>query len=551
MIKNFKNIISIFYINKKYTWIFLIVNIVEALLSIILLILIRDITALISGTNEDLYINSFLKVNINNIFLMELFLLIFLIISALRICNIFISANLCKFFSNYLSRLSYNSLINTEYLYLHQISFSSIKNKFTFDLISINNNILYPFLILISSSISIAILAIFLFLYLDKISILIVLGMFLFYLIIIIILRKSLNSINKSVKKTIDKLSDFISFTYYGFRDIKLSSQDDLYINKFNEFGDTLFSCYKKNSILTNLPKHIIELFGAIFIIISVIFSLKVNIDLLPVLGMLAFVGLKYMPLAQQVYKSFISIKINLNSYHSIIDYINLNKNPINLYEISNKVDIQTIDLLNVNFSIDTNHILKNFNLFLESGNFYLLKGPSGSGKTSLINIIMGFYFINSGVFLVNKTSLNSSAILSYRKRISHISQNYYFMQGTVLDNIIFSISNDVIDYDKLENILKLVGFYDFNKSLNDNLRRPISEFGLNISGGQRQRLAIARGLYRNFDILILDEATNALDVDSESTILNNISKIYYDKIIILISHSDINLKNSFIQINL
>ena len=120
---------------------------------------------------------------------------------------------------------------------------------------------------------------------------------------------------------------------------------------------------------------------------------------------------------------------------------------------------------------------------------------------------------------------------------ISYVSQNNTLFEGTILENILFGDNEKKIDYQKLELILDILQLKTFISSLKKKLNTTVGEMGSKISGGQKQRLAIARSLYNDSQILILDEATNSLDIETEKKVINNINKFFADKTIIFVSH--------------
>ena len=153
--------------------------------------------------------------------------------------------------------------------------------------------------------------------------------------------------------------------------------------------------------------------------------------------------------------------------------------------------------------------------------------------------MILGLIRPNLGKILYNNNDISISNIREYYELISFVPQDTMLFNDTIKNNLTFNDEN--IDFDRLNKIIKLCKLENFIENLPKKIETSVGEKGLKISGGQKQRIGIARALYRNFDLLILDEATSSLNKDYEDDILGEISSLFRDKIIITISH-DLNV---------
>ena len=169
--------------------------------------------------------------------------------------------------------------------------------------------------------------------------------------------------------------------------------------------------------------------------------------------------------------------------------------------------------------------------------------GPSGSGKTTLVNLITGLIKPNSGKILVDDFQDINDDIPSWQLKIGYVSQSIFLFDGTLEENISFGSEDETIDQSKLLNCIKLSQLDKFVKEQKNGLKTLIGENGAKISGGQIQRIGIARSLYRNNEILILDESTNALDEETEKEFFKSLMILKGNRTIILISHNKENLK--------
>ena len=201
---------------------------------------------------------------------------------------------------------------------------------------------------------------------------------------------------------------------------------------------------------------------------------------------------------------------------------------------------IDSICLKDISFKYpkNKNFILEGINLELKSNTSFGFYGESGGGKTTLLDIISGLVNADKGFITINGQEINSTFLKrKLQNNISYTSQKTSLINDTLKKNICFGIEDDKIDINEYEKSIKLAELHEFEKNF-QNRSEKMSDFGKNLSGGQIQRIGIARALYRNKDILIFDEATNALDENLEKRIIENIIKLKNKKIIIFISHN-------------
>ena len=187
------------------------------------------------------------------------------------------------------------------------------------------------------------------------------------------------------------------------------------------------------------------------------------------------------------------------------------------------------------------NEILKNLNLKFEVNKVTGIKGKTGSGKTTLINILSGLVQPTSGEILIDEKNFTKLNLSTYQNLIGYVSQDIFLLDNTVKENIILSDENFLNQH--FEKIIKVCELDKFFKNQSSKFDINIGDKNIKISGGQAQRIGIARALYKNPSILILDEATNALDINTSSIILKNIKNKFKNLTVILISHDETVLK--------
>jgi ABC-type bacteriocin/lantibiotic exporter with double-glycine peptidase domain len=181
--------------------------------------------------------------------------------------------------------------------------------------------------------------------------------------------------------------------------------------------------------------------------------------------------------------------------------------------------------------------IFKNVNIKINLGGIICINGSSGVGKSTLVDLILGLIKPQSGKILFNDKVINEN-ISMYYKSFYYLPQSIYLLDDTILKNIIFNDGNSY-DEELLNLALQVSEIKNFVNSLDKGIMTIIGENGSKISGGQRQRIGIARAIYNKASILIMDESTNALDLDTEIKIISNLKRIETIKTIFLITHRD------------
>lgn len=189
----------------------------------------------------------------------------------------------------------------------------------------------------------------------------------------------------------------------------------------------------------------------------------------------------------------------------------------------------RTIEFQDVHFHFDDQPVLRGVNLNLTKGKTYALVGASGSGKTTLANMLCGFYQPDQGRVLIDGVPLEDVQLREVRSHIGLVSQQVHLFDDTIWDNIRYG--NFEREPTEIERVIDQVGLNDLD------VQATIGEQGVQLSGGQKQRIALARTLLQPVDLLILDEATAALDAESEAALFHRVQPLYREQTILLISH--------------
>ena len=208
---------------------------------------------------------------------------------------------------------------------------------------------------------------------------------------------------------------------------------------------------------------------------------------------------------------------------------------------------IENIKIQNLVFSYENEkNILENINLEIKKNDFIGIVGNSGSGKSTFINLLLGLLEPNKGSIIFNDQINIYENLDLFNKRISYVPQNISILEKSVSENIAFGLKKEDIDLEKIKQIVVKTKLSNLISKMDNGLETIINSDNLNISGGELQRIGLARALYFDADLLVLDEATNSLDVKTENEILEMIYENFLGKkIIIFISHKMKNLEKS------
>jgi ATP-binding cassette, subfamily B, bacterial MsbA len=304
----------------------------------------------------------------------------------------------------------------------------------------------------------------------------------------------------------------------------------------------------KINTVFVRLSP-IMETLTGIMIAILIFYSgklaLKDEIEIGNFFSFLAAMMLAYQPVRALSTMNMI-LKQGLSAANRILPIID-NQNKISDDEDSQDINITNSDIkfnnINFKYNSDEENVLNNINLNIAGGKMTSLVGHSGSGKSTILNLIPRFYDAQSGDVLIDNQSIYKVKIKSLRDKISLVSQDTTLFDDTIKNNIQYGKDN--VSDEEIISAAKLSFAHEFIEKLPDQYETVIGENGVRLSGGEKQRLSIARAMIKKSSIILLDEATSSLDAETESKIQDALKILTKDKTTIVIAHRLSTILNS------
>ncbi len=331
-----------------------------------------------------------------------------------------------------------------------------------------------------------------------------------------------------------------------NFKNIKVFNKEKYFFEEYNKNNFIYAEVNKKFNIIDGSPRFWLEVVGITSLCGMVLYLLYSDVSpesILPILGMFSVAFYRIIPSVLRIVRSLQT----LNYDTPVVDQL--------LISLKQKIDQEfkkeykdfnfskSISLSNISFTYPKSQkkIIKDINLEIKKGEKIGIIGKSGIGKSTFVDLLLGLISPSNGKILIDEKNIKEN-LRGWRNIIGYVPQKINVINGSFKDNIIFgqnSLNKSEIE-NRLKKSVKLVEIEDFIKNSNNGLDTIVGDKGLDLSGGQLQRLAIARALFKNPNILILDESTNALDETTEKKIINNLieNKDKDNQTIIMISHN-------------
>lgn len=330
-----------------------------------------------------------------------------------------------------------------------------------------------------------------------------------------------------------------------SFKTTKMLGKETFFVGSFNSAVQQMSTANQYLDLTQSLPRFFLETS-----IVTVMMSLAMILlyqgqpsgELILMLSVFGLAGIRLLPSMNRILNSLNSIKymqgVLKDVMRDIVSATKMNNTAqINESFGTNKFVFERLTLKNINFNYIANTpVLKNISLTIERNQSIGFVGHSGSGKSTLIDTMLGLLSHDTGNILINGRDIDD-VLPEWQRSVGYIPQDIYLIDDTIKANIAFGVKEDHIDYAQVMTVLEVAQLDELICSLPNGIETVIGERGVKLSGGQRQRIGIARALYHNPQILVMDEATAALDNATEKAFMSAINNLKGKKTLIMIAH--------------
>ncbi len=381
-----------------------------------------------------------------------------------------------------------------------------------------------------------------------KSSLILIISFLFFASIYFIFTKKIIYNFGQIRQISTGRLLKVLQEIFGSIKDIKLKKSENFFEKLFGkDINDFTIAAYKSNTI-NEIPRYLIEVVFVFILFLIIFTNMSNNNDfqkIIPLLAVYLAAGFRILPGVVKLsgyLQTIQSLKPSLDLlYKEFNDTERYNEKRENI--INDNINFNNdIVLDKLSFGFGKKSIFKDLNLNIKNKSVTGIIGDSGSGKSTLVNLLLGFLKPDKGCIKINNIDIKNF-IFKWQSNIGYVSQNIFLLDSTLKENIAFGINQEKINIEQLNKVIKSTHLEQFVKNLDNGLNTKIGEKGSWISGGQTQRIAIARELYRNPSILILDEATTGLDEMTEEKILKKIIELKNEITIIIVSHNKNTLK--------
>ncbi len=371
-------------------------------------------------------------------------------------------------------------------------------------------------------------------------------------LIITKVLKPRLNHIGHRNQEIQSRIAKWRIQSIYGLKDVKVLHREEFFVRNYYESGAIGANVARNYAVLNNLPRLLIETVFMVSVLFFILLYMLRGGDikvLVPQLSAMAVAGIRVMPGTNRINTYLSEIAYS----QPCLDYLYENLNESMKMDVNGsvtgltkedgesapRVELQdkiVLDHITYAYPNTEKNIFTDAHMEVKKGQSVGIMGPSGAGKSTIVDILLGLLHVQGGTITCDGVNIFDN-YADWLAKIGYIPQSIYLIDESIRDNIAFGIDADRIDDKRIWEVLEEAQLKEFVEELPEGLDTTIGDRGVRISGGQRQRLGIARALYHNPEILVFDEATSALDTDTEKAVMDAINSFHGRKTMVIIAH--------------
>lgn len=362
----------------------------------------------------------------------------------------------------------------------------------------------------------------------------------------ILLIRKPLAQMSKKENEIRREQNRLLYEAFKGYSEVQVNDVFPSIQRRFSE-GLADISRYRiRSGIIQSIPSYLLELSVVVVVAVMLIFSFTTGTPADAMfLGIFTVALLKLLPSVKGIISSISALNATaytkevIQDINTPITYNLLHDDKIKPMSFEHQIEVRS---LSFQFPDDDQMLFDELSFTIKKGSHFGIKGRTGSGKTTLFNILLGLYPQAEGSVIIDGTPLTKDNVASWHKIIGYVPQDVFVADATILENVSLGMEKSKIDRNKAMKVLEYASLKEFVDSLPEGLDTKLGESGCKMSGGQRQRLGIARALYKDARVLFFDEATSSLDVQTEqevNTAIEKLSNEHKELTTVVISHRD------------
>lgn len=366
--------------------------------------------------------------------------------------------------------------------------------------------------------------------------------------IVIKVLKPTLNRLGSTSQKLQSQMGKWRLQSIYGIKDVKILNKEHYFASSFGKYSKRNAKLTTNYTVLNNTPRLLIETFSICGILGYLAVCLMNGTDLtelVPQISAFAVAAVRLMPSVNRINTHMTNIAFYEPSVNYVYENVDFTSYKLHgRYEreegtgaspicLEKEIRMESVTYI---YPETDKKILDNTGMVVPIGKSVGVMGPSGAGKSTAVDVLLGLLKVQSGKILCDGRDIFEN-YESWLAHIGYIPQTIYLTDDSIRENIAFGVAREEIDDERVWKVLEEAQMKEFVEELPEGILTAIGDRGVRISGGQRQRLGIARALYHNPEILVFDEATSALDTDTESAIMEAIDSFHGRKTMIIIAH--------------
>ena len=445
----------------------------------------------------------------------------------------------------YFNSLYVNQILINPYSYHLKNDSSKIIRDSMGEVAAVTKSMIFPTILITLDLITFVGLVILISLTNFEASMLIFVTLILFGFCYVSFFKKKLNFFGKIRIKNDKKKIKTIIESLRLIKIVNIKNKINFFLNRYKIADHKTVRSNVVNTVVLNSIRFLLEIIMVVIFLLLIFLAFISNYNINDLFAYLIFLGIFFVRLLPSVNK-FLILLNNYNYYGKSLDniYNDISEFELRLKNIQSKKIIKkedfknSIKLVNASFSFDDKMVLKNVNLNIHKGEITVISGGNGAGKSTLINIILGLLPLNTGEYLIDEKNISISGY-NLSNLIGYVPQEINLIDDNVANNIAFGEIENEIDYKSIIEISKDLQFDGLLiKRLNDK-KFMVGENGQNLSGGQRQKIVLARSFYKDPAILIMDEPTSAFDENNIDLFYKLILKLKRKKTVIIITHDE------------